>query len=450
MTKKFGLILGAVVLAASVTAWGDTKTVTVSNDTFTDNSSGTSTTTIHEGDTVHWHWSNSNHSTTSGHCAYSGGAYGTYDCTPDGTWDSAVQASGFDFSHTFSTAGSFAYYCQVHGTMGMTGTVVVQSAVPSCGTITISPASLPAGVQGSAYETPLTASGGASPYTFALASGSLPPGIQVDDSNGELHGTPTSTGTFSFGITATDASHCTGTQAFSLTIGGDSPAGESAVIPGVGSLAGALGAQFRTQLQLTNPGTSPIAGKIVYHAGGASGSANDPSIPYTLGSWQTVNFDDVLTAMGLTGLGSADIVPTSGPVPVAVAKIFNDGGAAGTAGFTEDLFRSTDAVRAGDAAVMILPADPANFRFNLGVRTLGSGVSATFTVWDQSGALLNTVSKTFPANFFVQSTATGFLGVASLPTNGSIGITITQGSAVFFGSTVDNRTQDTSTQFTRH
>jgi len=92
-----------------------------------------------------------------------------------------------------------------------------------------------------------------------------------------------------------------------------------------------------------------------------------------------------------------------------------------------------------------------NFRFNLGVRSLSNGVSAIFTVWDESGALLDTVSKTFPANFFAQAKATDFLGDSTLPADGSIGITVTQGSAIFFGSTVDNRgSQDTSTQFTRH
>jgi len=450
MTKKFGILFAATALAASVTAWGATANVTISNDSFTDNASGNTTTTITAGDTVHWHWNNSDHSTTSGQCSYTGGAYGSYECTPNGTWDSGINSSGFDFSHTFANAGSFPYYCQNHGTMGMTGTVVVHSAVPTCGTITITPSTIPAGVQGSEFEAPLTASGGSAPYTFTLSSGSLPSGVQLDDS-GEIHGTPTATGSFSFGVTATDSAHCTGTQAFSLSVSGDSPAGTLVVIPGVGSLAGANGANFRTQLQLLNPGTSTIAGKVIYHAGGSSGGAGDPSIPYTLGSWQVVNFDDVLTAMGLSGLGSADVVPTSGPAPVAVVKIFNDDGANGTAGFTEPIFRSQDFLSSGDTAAFILPADPANFRFNVGVRTLGNGASATFTIWDSTGSLLQTVTKSYPANFFAQAKATDFLGVSSLPANGSIGITVTQGNAIFFGSTVDNRgSQDTSTQFTKH
>jgi plastocyanin len=450
MTKKLGILLGMVVLTASMTAFGATATVTISNDTFTDNTSGGPTTTINAGDTVTWQWHAGTHSTTSGTCSSGGGAYGEPGCTSSGVWDSGIRSSG-SFSHDFPAAGNFSYFCQVHGSM-MTGTVIVRQATSTCNTITLQPSSLPAGIQGSAYETVLTASGGTAPYAFTLASGSLPPGIHLDDS-GELSGTPTATGAFSFSVRAADgsANHCSGTQAFSVTIDGDSPAGDTVVIPGVGSLAGQGGADFKTELQLTNPGLSPIAGKIVYHAGGASGSANDPSLSYTLASWQTVDFADVLAAMDLSGLGSADIVPTSGPAPVAVVKIFNDDGANGTAGFTEPIFRAQDALQSGDEAVLVLPADATNFRFNLGVRTLGDGISATFTIWDESGELLNTVQKTFPATFFAQAKATDFLGVSDLPANGSIGITVTHGSGIFFGSTVDNRgSQDTSTQFTRH
>jgi Copper binding proteins, plastocyanin/azurin family len=85
--------------------------------TFVDRVSGTSTSTIAVGDTIQWVWGGSlAHSTTSGTCS------GT--CTPDGTWDSGP-ATGITFSHTFTQAGTFPYFCIPHGAM-MTGTVVVQ------------------------------------------------------------------------------------------------------------------------------------------------------------------------------------------------------------------------------------------------------------------------------------------------------------------------------------
>ncbi len=82
---------------------------------FVDSSSGTSTTTITAGTTVHWVWVSGFHSTTSGTC--SGG------CTPNGDWTSAL-GSGLTFDHTFTVAGTFPYFCEQHGA-AMTGTVIV-------------------------------------------------------------------------------------------------------------------------------------------------------------------------------------------------------------------------------------------------------------------------------------------------------------------------------------
>lgn len=88
----------------------------------------------------------------------------------------------------------------------------------SCPTITLSPASLPGGTTGVAYSQTITASGGASPFTFAITSGAQPTGLNLA-SNGKLTGTPTANGTFNFDVTATDKNNCTGTKSYSITIG---------------------------------------------------------------------------------------------------------------------------------------------------------------------------------------------------------------------------------------
>ena len=43
-----------------------------------------------------------------------------------GLFDSGDMTNGKIFSYTFKDAGTFAYYCKYHQSMGMTGTVVVQ------------------------------------------------------------------------------------------------------------------------------------------------------------------------------------------------------------------------------------------------------------------------------------------------------------------------------------
>jgi plastocyanin len=74
---------------------------------------------IHVGDTVQWTWAANGHSTTSGTPGQ-----------PDGMWDSGVQNLGFTFSFTFTSVGTFNYYCSPHGACcGMIGTVSVTEAI---------------------------------------------------------------------------------------------------------------------------------------------------------------------------------------------------------------------------------------------------------------------------------------------------------------------------------
>jgi plastocyanin len=93
---------------------GATRMVSVGpGNVFVDALSVNSVSTIKAGDTVQWNFADSiPHSTTSGAC-----------CTASGMWDSGVKSSG-SFSFKFSQAGTYPYFCTVHGTM-MTGTVIV-------------------------------------------------------------------------------------------------------------------------------------------------------------------------------------------------------------------------------------------------------------------------------------------------------------------------------------
>ena len=45
--------------------------------------------------------------------------------SPDGVFDSGNMGSGASFNHTFSTSGTFKYYCRIHGSL-MVGTITVQ------------------------------------------------------------------------------------------------------------------------------------------------------------------------------------------------------------------------------------------------------------------------------------------------------------------------------------
>ncbi|MGI4867601.1 MAG: putative Ig domain-containing protein [Janthinobacterium lividum] len=76
-------------------------------------------------------------------------------------------------------------------------------------TITVAPTTLPGGTVGTAYSQTVTASGGTAPYSFSITSGALPTGLALSTS-GVLLGTPTVAGSYTFTVTARDASTGTG------------------------------------------------------------------------------------------------------------------------------------------------------------------------------------------------------------------------------------------------
>ena len=90
----------------------------------------------------------------------------------------------------------------------------------TCAAIALSPTMLPAATLGQTYSQNVTASGGATPYTFAVTDGSLPTGLSMD-TNGVISGTPAEIGTNTFTVTATDGNGCTGSQGYSIVVSGN-------------------------------------------------------------------------------------------------------------------------------------------------------------------------------------------------------------------------------------
>src|SRR5207302_782010 len=99
-------------------------------------------------------------------------------------------------------------------------------SIVSCATITLSPSVLPDGTANSFYSQNVVASGGTGPYTYAITVGASPSGLGIS-STGVVSGTPTTPGTFSFTVTATDANGCYGYRAFNVLIASGVVAGRS-------------------------------------------------------------------------------------------------------------------------------------------------------------------------------------------------------------------------------
>ncbi len=128
----------AIVTRASASSWQarevlnpfTTFTVQVAQAGFT---FSPSTVTIQPNDTVHWVWDGINHTVTSGSSCTANNLF----CSPSNTScaTAATSNTGATYDHTFPSAGSFPYYCRIHCTFGMTGTVTVQAAPTNPGSV---------------------------------------------------------------------------------------------------------------------------------------------------------------------------------------------------------------------------------------------------------------------------------------------------------------------------
>jgi hypothetical protein len=68
-------------------------------------------------------------------------------------------------------------------------------------------ATVPNAVANQPYTGSLTATGGDAPFTWAITAGSLPAGLTLNSSTGQITGTPTTGGSVSFTVQATDSAH---------------------------------------------------------------------------------------------------------------------------------------------------------------------------------------------------------------------------------------------------
>ena len=225
------------------------------------------------------------------------------------------------------------------------------------------------------------------------------------------------------------------------------------IIPAAGSTPGNFGSFFRTGVQLSNPYIAAVTGRFVYHPAGVSGSPTDPSLTFTVAPHSTVSYDDLVQTMGQGGLGSLDVVMLSNSdVPEIVTRVYNDAGAAGTSGFTEEAINpggpDTRILFQGSTSLLVAPPNDTSLRFNIGVRTLTAGAIVTFRVLDANGAVITTVTKEYDPTFYEQQSAATLLG-APLPPNASIEVSVSSGSAIIYGATIDNVTNDPSIQFAR-
>jgi hypothetical protein len=171
-----------------------------------------------------------------------------------------LSASGL-LSGTPTTVGSTTVTIQVTDDNGCLATidytiVIVAGEPGGCPEITLSPPTLPQGIQGDPYSQQITASGGKAPYTFTVSSGTLPTGLTLSAS-GLLSGTPTTIGSKTVTIQATDDNGCIATIDYTIVVVAAPPAGCPVIVLSPSTLpAGTVGTAYSQQITASG-GTAP-------------------------------------------------------------------------------------------------------------------------------------------------------------------------------------------------
>jgi hypothetical protein len=366
----------------------------------------------------------------------------------------AAGTSAISFKVTALTLGS-ARITATSGSLTASSNINVANAPPVCNTPPASSITAP------------SSSNTGVPYTLTWATSTDATEYSLEESTDENFSAPltqTFTGTsasfthntagvrFYYRVRARNhAATCDLYSAYSSVVSvliTDAPLPVTRVLTVVGSLQGSFGSFFRTSLRLYNPHSSAVSGRIVFHRAGTPGSDSDPVLAFTLAPGKTLSYADILPAMGLTGLGSADLVAdASSPYPIAAGRVFNDAGALGTSGLGLEALPLGDALQTGQTGVLLAPDDVAHFRLNIGVRTLSAGATMNITVRDKDGATVKTLTASYGPTFFNQVASAVLLEGYALTGGETISFTITNGSAFIYGSTTDNVTNDPTVLF---
>ena len=215
------------------------------------------------------------------------------------------------------------------GTSSCAGFVSAGNSTPATATpLALTTAALPAGTARVAYSAELSATGGTTPYTWSLTSGSLPTGVSLTAATGLISGTPTASGTFSFTVQVKDSSSpaLAAAQQMTITISSaDAPLQITTSLLAAGQagssysvVLGATGGTTPYTWSLTS-GSLPTGVSLTAATGLISGT------PTTSGTFSfTVQVKDSSSpAQTATANLSITVSTTSSPVQVVTSSLSN-------------------------------------------------------------------------------------------------------------------------------
>lgn len=131
---------------------------------------------------------------------------------------SGATAATYTTPATTSADNGAQFNVVVTNSKGSVTSSMATLTVTAGSSIQITTPSLPNGTVQTAYSATLQATGGTTPYTWSVTSGSLSAGLSLASSTGIISGTPTTAGTSTFTIQVTDNGGNKASAGFTITI----------------------------------------------------------------------------------------------------------------------------------------------------------------------------------------------------------------------------------------
>src|SRR5581483_3647287 len=126
---------------------------------------------------------------------------------------------------------------------------------------------MPSASVGTPFNAVVTATGGQSPYAFAIIWQTLPPGLSLDSMTGAITGTPTTRGSYQFSVSAGDLAGDAGDHRFTISV---EPGGSQTVTVSVTPVAVNVAPGGTQQFTATVRGTEKTAVTWTASAGSVS------------------------------------------------------------------------------------------------------------------------------------------------------------------------------------
>lgn len=300
-------------------------------------------------------------------------------------------------------------------TLGACGDDAKETVVPSI----TAPASIANGLVGAAFAPTSVTATGTMPITFAVSSGTLPPGITLT-SAGEYAGTPTAAGVFNFTVTATNRRGMA-SRAFTQTV----LQAPSITTPG-SPLTAAIAGSASAAIGFTASGSTPVTWSVTSGALPPGMALDAATGSYTGTPTATGDFSFTITATNTVGSDSDPYTQTvNAPAVNAHALIGGNSLAAFATTFAAGLEAPLplSGIAAGETIVSIDRRPQNGFLYGLGFNP----VAGTVQLYS-----LSTVTG-FATPIGTSGTFVGADGVTPVPVGAGAGTTF----GIDFNPTVD-------------